>query len=465
MHKLNRYGHSNAVQFLIDSLFLIICYIISCLLMFDKMFIISICEYMWIFIIYTPLWILIMGSLRMYNKTTFNYYDRIFRNIMISTLISAGITSFVIVSIKDNASNRYFLIYLIIFSSLLLLVERYSFIILFKKFRNSVHKSVIIVGQDDIIEKFKYYIDKTNVFMSIKGYVKLSDDTNPTNNDKCLGNLNNLELVIKQNIVDEIIFAVEYNYLSAIEKYILMCEERGLTVSIVPNFYKLKTAKVFLSSIGTLPMITFHTVCLNDSQMLIKRILDIIIAIIGLSVTIGLSIIIIPAILIDSRGPVFFTQERVGLNGRVFKIIKFRSMHVDAEKKKKELLHLNDIKGGLMFKVKTDPRITFVGKILRSTSLDELPQFLNVLKGDMSIVGTRPPTVNEVKNYNYNHLRRISIKPGITGLWQVSGRSTITDFDEIINLDLKYIDNWTIFEDIKILLKTIPVVISRKGAL
>ena len=169
------------------------------------------------------------------------------------------------------------------------------------------------------------------------------------------------------------------------------------------------------------------------------------------------------AIRIDSPGPILFAQTRIGKNGRRFKIYKFRSMYVDAEARKKELEAQNEIQG-LMFKMENDPRITRVGKFIRKTSIDELPQFFNIVKGDMSLVGTRPPTEDEFEQYSSHYRRRISMTPGLTGLWQISGRSEIVDFDEVVRLDLEYIDNWTIGLDIKILFQTIWVVLTRKGS-
>ena len=168
-------------------------------------------------------------------------------------------------------------------------------------------------------------------------------------------------------------------------------------------------------------------------------------------------------ILIESRGPLIFKQRRVGKNGRFFYVYKFRSMYKDAEERKKALMEQNEMKG-LMFKMTDDPRITKVGKFIRKTSIDELPQFFNVLKGDMSLVGTRPPTVDEFRQYEGYHKRRLSMKPGMTGMWQVSGRSDIEDFEEVVKLDLEYIDNWSIGLDFKILFKTIAVVFHHGGA-
>lgn len=195
-------------------------------------------------------------------------------------------------------------------------------------------------------------------------------------------------------------------------------------------------------------------------QQIMKRTIDIIGSIIGLVFTGILFLILGPMIKKDSPGPVLFGQIRIGKNGRKFKMYKFRSMYQDAEARKKELMDKNEM-NGLMFKIENDPRITKVGRFIRKTSLDEFPQFWNVLKGDMSLVGTRPPTVSEFNQYNSFHKRRLSMKPGITGLWQVSGRSDIKDFEEVVRLDCQYIDNWSVSGDIKILFKTISLVFKK----
>ena len=175
--------------------------------------------------------------------------------------------------------------------------------------------------------------------------------------------------------------------------------------------------------------------------------------------------IVAPCIFVKSPGPIFFSQIRVGKNGRKFKIYKFRSMYMDAEERKKELMAQNNIKDGMMFKMDNDPRfIKGIGNFIRDFSLDEFPQFWNVLKGDMSLVGTRPPTVDEWEKYDLHHRARLAIKPGITGMWQISGRSDITDFEEVVRLDTEYIKNWDLGLDIKILLKTVLVVIGKDGA-
>ena len=199
-------------------------------------------------------------------------------------------------------------------------------------------------------------------------------------------------------------------------------------------------------------------------QMFFKRALDICGSLVGIVLTGVVCVFVAPIIYIQSPGPIFFSQERIGKNGKRFKLYKFRSMYPDAEKRKKELMDQNEVKDGMMFKIKNDPRIFPFGRFLRKTSLDELPQFFNVLKGDMSLVGTRPPTVDEWEKYEYHHMKRLAMKPGITGLWQVSGRSDIKEFDEVVALDTEYISNWKFSLDLKILLKTVAAVVGKKGA-
>lgn len=215
----------------------------------------------------------------------------------------------------------------------------------------------------------------------------------------------------------------------------------------------------------------------SDMQLLMKRIMDIVGGLVGCLATAVLFLFLAPAIYIQSPGPIFFTQIRVGKNGKKFKMYKFRSMNVNAEQEKKELESQNRVKDGMMFKLEYDPRIIGckkrpdgtvkkgLGNIIRDCSLDEFPQFFNVLKGDMSLVGTRPPTVDEWEKYELHHRSRLAAKPGITGMWQVSGRSDITDFEEVVKLDLKYIREWNLGLDIKILFKTIAVVFKKRGSM
>ena len=218
-----------------------------------------------------------------------------------------------------------------------------------------------------------------------------------------------------------------------------------------------------MDNFGSYSVITYTRFQSSYKRLLIKRVMDILGGLVGMLITLVFFHFVALAIKLDSPGPVLFSQTRIGRNGRRFKIYKFRSMYIDAEERKKELEKQNEMQG-LMFKMENDPRITRVGKFIRKTSIDELPQFYNVVKGDMSLVGTRPPTADEFEKYNQYYRRRISMTPGLTGLWQVSGRSEIENFDDVVKYDLEYIDGWSLTLDVKILLRTIWVVIAGRGS-
>ena len=223
--------------------------------------------------------------------------------------------------------------------------------------------------------------------------------------------------------------------------------------------------KKFVERLGIYTVLTTSINYATTKQLFMKRALDILGGLVGCLITVILTVILGPLIYIQSPGPIFFSQVRVGKNGKKFKIYKFRSMYMDAEERKKELMAQNDIKDGMMFKMDNDPRIIKgIGNFIRDYSLDEFPQFWNVLIGDMSLVGTRPPTVDEWEKYEMHHRSRLAFKPGLTGMWQVSGRSNITDFEEVVRLDTEYIKKWSPGLDIKILFKTVAVVLGKVGS-
>lgn len=245
-------------------------------------------------------------------------------------------------------------------------------------------------------------------------------------------------------------------------------EDMGITVNVnIPSLEKIVTESKYnnLNCVieSDYPMAQFAPTVISHGKLALKRFVDIIGGIVGTVLSLPIILIVAIPLKIESPGPLIFKQQRVGKNGRIFNIYKLRSMYQDAEERKKALMEQNKMDGH-MFKMDNDPRITKVGKFIRKTSIDELPQFWNVLKGDMSLVGTRPPTVDEFEKYESHHKRRLSMKPGITGKWQVSGRSDIQDFEEVVKLDCEYIDEWSPFLDIQILFKTVGVVLTHKGA-
>ena len=256
------------------------------------------------------------------------------------------------------------------------------------------------------------------------------------------------------------------------EHFTSTCVKMGITVHKKIAEIKEGIKNQQLDNLGGYVVLSTNIRMATSRQLFLKRAMDICGAIVGLILTGIITVFLAPAIYLSSPGPVFFSQVRVGRNGRRFKIYKFRSMYMDAEKRKKELMEKNQMKG-FMFKMDADPRIIGsgpdgtrhgLGWFIRKTSIDEFPQFLNILKGDMSLVGTRPPTIDEWEQYEYHHRARMAIKPGLTGMWQVSGRSDITDFEEVVRLDVEYIQKWNLALDIKILLKTVLVVFQGRGS-
>lgn len=364
---------------------------------------------------------------------------------------------------KVDLSRRFIMLFSLLIV-LLTIVNR----ILLKQF-NFAHKNsdknkknILVVGHSSrgiaYIEEIKKH-DYLN--LNIIGYVCIRD-CKTYENLMTLGNLEDLTQIVTDYVIDEIAVARQLSYDDRLSDLLETCQNMGITVTMLLETQN-KNSKAQVAMIGDLPVLKFHTVSLNESQLFAKRIIDVCGAMVGM-VIFGIAALIVgPLILLETPGPMIFKQDRVGKNGRVFKVWKFRSMGVNAEKEKAALMCNNEMTGH-MFKMTNDPRVTKIGAFIRKTSIDELPQFYNVLRGDMSLVGTRPPTVNEVKEYENHHRRRISIMPGITGNWQVSGRSEIEDFEEVLRLDEEYIKDWSVMSDIKILLKTVAVVLKREGS-
>lgn len=289
--------------------------------------------------------------------------------------------------------------------------------------------------------------------------------------------MENLVDWVRKNWVDEVLLALPLDQTAA--EYANIFMSMGITVHVGVSLMKgiMPNRKQEIEKLGSYDVITMYWKSTSVPEAALKRLLDLVGAVFGCVITLLLTLVIGPAIYIASPGPIFYKQNRIGKNGKVFKMYKFRSMYLDADARKKEFMAQNRVAGGLMFKLDWDPRIignrtlpdgsrkSGIGEFIRKTSLDEFPQFFNVLKGDMSLVGTRPPTLDEWVRYEDHHRARMAMRPGITGMWQVSGRSNITDFEEIVRLDTKYIDEWTPLLDLQILIKTVLVVLKHEGSL
>ncbi len=277
-----------------------------------------------------------------------------------------------------------------------------------------------------------------------------------------LGSAADLPAILEQQVVDEVIFVLSRRQLGEFEDALLLCAELGIRARVVLSFPHIK-GRLVLDELEGIPLLTFMTTPGAPFAIFLKRLTDLVVSGVTLVMLSPLMLLIAILIKVSSSGPALFSQVRCGLNGRRFKLYKFRTMVKDAQDRLDEVAHLNEVDGPA-FKSRRDPRVTGIGRILRRLSLDELPQLFNVLAGDMSLVGPRPPLPAEVAHYERWQRRRLSMKPGLTGLWQVSGRAGLGDFNDWIALDLAYIDNWSLWLDFKIMLKTVPAVLSARGA-
>jgi exopolysaccharide biosynthesis polyprenyl glycosylphosphotransferase len=323
---------------------------------------------------------------------------------------------------------------------------------------------LLVVGSGRLGKMIMQHIAaKPNLGYTIVGFLNdMSEPPADFGRFKMLGTLDDLRMVIRSMQIDEVIIALpSYMHEQSI-KSVRLCERVGATFKIVPDLYELKLSRIDMEDVEGIPLIGIKQVSLNSIQEMITRLADVTVAALILLIGSPLWLLIALAIRISSSGPVIYKQTRIGQNGQPFQVYKFRSMYKNAEQVLSALMAHNEAQGPL-FKMKADPRVTAVGKFLRRTSFDEIPQLINVLRGEMSLVGPRPPLPHEVAQYEEWHKGRLAIKPGMTGLWQVRGRSDIS-FDEGVLLDLYYIENWSMKLYFQILFRTIPAVVFSRGA-
>jgi len=362
--------------------------------------------------------------------------------------------------------SRPFLLLFAALALIFLMAEKLTLRLLARhvRARGYNYRNLLIVGLNSRAAEVARIIEEHPHWgLRLLGFVAPNGATPETFSGKrVLGGNDDLEGILRREVVDEVFFILSRRQLDEFESAILLCSELGIRSRVALYFPHLK-ARVLLEDLEGIPLLTFTTTPASAFQLFLKNLMDLSLSALGLLLLSPLMLLIALAIKLSSRGPVFFVQERCGLNGRHFSLYKFRTMIRDAEHKKSDVKHLNRVEGHA-FKAPDDPRITAVGRILRHSSLDELPQLINVLQGRMSLVGPRPPIPEEVEQYERWQRRRLSMRPGLTGLWQVSGRAEIEDFNHWIRLDLQYIDQWSLWLDLKILLKTIPAVLSGKGA-
>ena len=417
------------------------------------------------------------GSMRMSSQL------RLLQIAVVSSLIVFVTLAATLFLLKLDLSRSFIALFAVL-TGLLLLVERFIAlrILRFWRSRGRNFRSVIICGVGvQAIRLAREIVLRPELGIRVRGFADLRgpgegdaevlhrtfrSDLRAAGCERAgrilLGRCS-LERALKEYAIDEVIFTDVVEVMPVVEEMVVVCAEQGVRTTIAADLFSIGLVKSGLSYFGGMPLIHFQTPPGDRWELMVKRGLDVLISAALLVLLLPLFAVIAIAITLDSPGPVLFRQRRVGLNGRLFDLYKFRSMFLRSEERLGELREQNEMRGPV-FKMRDDPRITRVGRVLRRFSLDELPQLFNVLRGDMSLVGPRPPVPGEVSMYERRDRRRLSMRPGLTCTWQVSGRSDIVDFESWVRLDLDYIDNWSLGRDFLLLCRTIPAVLFGSGA-
>ncbi len=422
---------------------------------------------LWIILGLSIIWVIIFTKQNAYSYQRFTSLKTEFKIVTKTTLL--GILAFFAL----HFLFRFGYIprtYIVIFAGVNFLFLCFEKLLLFHiakiiRKRGVNRKKILVVGTGKRAKKFIETVEK-NLGWGLDIIGMVSGDKNKTGMNfyghSVLGSNEEIENILHQNQVDEVIICVSTKRFDQIRELLDCCEREGLQVRLNSDFFGKIAKKVSVDYIYGLPIISFITTPDNEFSLFVKRVIDILVS--GILLLLLSPILLIIAILIKmtSKGPVLYQWNVVGLNKKPFKSWKFRTMIPNADDIKDKLMEKNEMQGPV-FKIKNDPRITPIGRILRKFSLDELPQLWSVMKGDMSLVGPRPAGPHELARYESWQRRKLSIKPGITCLWQVSGRNRIRDFNEWVKLDLQYIESWSLWLDIKILLKTIPAIFAGTG--
>lgn len=429
---------------------------------------------------YTPVLIIgiiaYIGALQVlgsYGSMRLSSLLRLVRVAVQSSLITFLVLSSVLFIFKTDLSRSFLALFCLI-AALFISLERICVLYLLRLWRRKGRnfRNILICGFGEQAEKLAKEIrSRPELGINIKAFADLSEKVEDENEYKRITNsfqkrfkperiihgIEVLESSLKQLAIDEVIFTDIAQVMIKVEEMILICQEEGIRTTLAADLFSLGMVQSNMSYFGGMPLIHYQTPPGERWELYVKRLLDIIFAFISLLLLGPLFLLVAIGVKFSSPGPVLFKQKRVGLNGRLFSLYKFRSMYENAESKLADIIGQNEMSGPA-FKIADDPRITPFGKLIRRFSLDELPQLWNVVRGDMSLVGPRPPIPGEVGRYDRKYRRRLSMRPGLTCLWQVNGRNEIRDFEKWVQLDLQYIDNWSLFGDLVLLMRTIPVV-------
>ena len=424
-------------------------------------------SYLPLLAVVVPLWVLLLhwfGGNRSFR--TVRVRDLIWRLVKAEG-IGLLCLSWFLFFFRFHYVSRTFLIGFGVLSFLALAAVRVGMVLFFQAARRHGYnyRNVLVVGTSPRAREFAYTLESHREWgFRIVGFV----DADPSlvgrrvDGHRVIGTFDDLARLTSERVIDEVVFVVPRSWLARLDGALRLLDELGIKATVALDLFDLPVSRPRLGEVNGVPMLTYAPTPTHEGQYFVKRVLDRVIAAALLLALAPLFILIALAIKLTSPGPVFFRQERVGLHGRRFTLLKFRSMVEDAERRRPELMARNEMSGPV-FKMADDPRVTRLGHWLRKLSLDELPQLINVMRGEMSFVGPRPPLPDEVGQYQQWQRRRLSMPPGLTGLWQIGGRNRV-DFETWMRLDLAYIDNWSLGLDLKILAKTVPAVLSGAGA-
>jgi len=410
--------------------------------------------------------IVISRSLHLYHPTRLTNHLHEQRLSAQACLVSGLLLTGTLYLIRAEQIPRSVVILTIILLTVSLSLRRLVYrALLYRRFESGMNtRNVIIVGTGAEAHALRHHLQSIRQLGYIfKGFVQVPgvDTQLPGTTGDVLGSLESLFDYSRKLFVDEIFFTSPCER-GVIKGVLDQARANGIDLRVVPDMYDGLAWNSTIEYIGQFPTIPLHRGHVPEVGLILKRFLDIAVGLFILVVTSPVLLAIAIAVKFDSHGPILYSSERIGKKARVFKCYKFRTMVRDADGRRAEIMHMNE-RQGILFKMSNDPRITKVGHFLRKYSLDELPQFFNVLLGDMSVVGPRPPLASEVRQYNLAHLRRLDVTPGITGLWQVQARQD-PSFDSYISLDVAYIENWSVWLDIKIILRTVGVVFAGTGS-